>query len=97
MFLHCTFGYYRFELAEDCADDDDDRSAIRKLRKRVVKKLQMHDTLVRVCSPLLSLSLPHSFIFIFAYFIYVSTNFIIFVCLFLLISRFKLVAKTLEA
>ncbi|XP_024923164.2 bifunctional TH2 protein, mitochondrial [Ziziphus jujuba] len=36
-----------YELAEDCADDDDDRCAIRKLRKRVLKKLQMHDTLVR--------------------------------------------------
>jgi hypothetical protein len=35
-------------MAEDCADDDDDKSAIRDLRKRVVQRLKGHDTLVRV-------------------------------------------------
>ncbi|KAJ4851337.1 LOW QUALITY PROTEIN: hypothetical protein Tsubulata_905703 [Turnera subulata] len=36
-----------FELAEDCADDDDDRIAIKKLRKRVKEMLKNHDSLVR--------------------------------------------------
>ncbi|XP_041005515.1 bifunctional TH2 protein, mitochondrial-like isoform X1 [Juglans microcarpa x Juglans regia] len=36
-----------YELAEDCADDDDDKSGIRDLRKRVVQRLKSHDTLVR--------------------------------------------------
>lgn len=39
-------------MAEDCADDDDDKSAIRDLRKRVVKRLQMHDALIQVINPL---------------------------------------------
>ncbi|KAL5863765.1 hypothetical protein ACOSQ3_001279 [Xanthoceras sorbifolium] len=36
-----------YELAEECADDEDDKTAIRKLRKRVKQKLKAHDTLVR--------------------------------------------------
>ncbi|XP_062148913.1 bifunctional TH2 protein, mitochondrial-like [Alnus glutinosa] len=36
-----------YQMAEDCADDDDDKSAIRDLRKRVVQRLKAHDTLVR--------------------------------------------------
>ncbi|XAR61044.1 Aminopyrimidine aminohydrolase [Bertholletia excelsa] len=36
-----------YELAEECADDDEDKTAIRKLRKRVLKKLDTHDDLVR--------------------------------------------------
>ncbi|CAK9149965.1 unnamed protein product [Ilex paraguariensis] len=36
-----------YELAEEYADDDEDKAAIRKLRKRVLKRLETHDTLVR--------------------------------------------------
>ncbi|KAK6940603.1 Thiaminase-2/PQQC, partial [Dillenia turbinata] len=38
---------HAYELAEECADDDDDKSAIRKLRKRVLEKLKVHDNDVR--------------------------------------------------
>ncbi|XP_044503704.1 bifunctional TH2 protein, mitochondrial-like [Mangifera indica] len=40
-FAHC------FELAEECADDEEDKCAIRKLRKRVKHKLKTLDSLVR--------------------------------------------------
>lgn len=36
-----------YELAEECADDDDDKIAIRNLRKRVSKKLNTHKETVR--------------------------------------------------
>ncbi|KAF2292680.1 hypothetical protein GH714_026675 [Hevea brasiliensis] len=36
-----------YELAEECADDDEDKSAIRKLRKRVKDKLKNYETIVR--------------------------------------------------
>ncbi|KAG2713736.1 hypothetical protein I3760_04G189300 [Carya illinoinensis] len=36
-----------YEMAEDCADDDDDKSGIRDLRKRVVQRIKTHDALVR--------------------------------------------------
>lgn len=36
-----------YELAEDCADDEDDKNGLRDLRKRAVGRLQMHDTFVR--------------------------------------------------
>ncbi|PRQ25705.1 putative aminopyrimidine aminohydrolase [Rosa chinensis] len=36
-----------YELAEDCADDDDDKAGIRALRKRVLQRLQLHDKLIR--------------------------------------------------
>ncbi|KAA8543426.1 hypothetical protein F0562_021079 [Nyssa sinensis] len=36
-----------YELAEEYADDDEDKIAIRELRKGVLKKLKVHDTLVR--------------------------------------------------
>ena len=35
-------------MAEECADDDEDKTAIRSLRKRVLDKLKAHHTLVRV-------------------------------------------------
>lgn len=35
-----------YELAEDCADDDEDKVAIRKLRKSVLEKLRTHDVVV---------------------------------------------------
>lgn len=45
----CVFCFFcSYELAEECADDEDDKAAIRKLRKRVNQKLKAHDTLVRV-------------------------------------------------
>lgn len=37
-------------MAEDCAYDDDDKSGILDLRKRVVQRLKAHDILVRVSS-----------------------------------------------
>ncbi|XP_030934129.1 bifunctional TH2 protein, mitochondrial-like [Quercus lobata] len=36
-----------YEMAENCADDDEDKSAIRRLRKRVLEKLKAHPTLVQ--------------------------------------------------
>ncbi|XP_034229758.1 bifunctional TH2 protein, mitochondrial-like [Prunus dulcis] len=36
-----------YELAEDCADDEDDKNGLRDLRKRAFGRLQMHDTFVR--------------------------------------------------
>lgn len=38
----------RYELAQDYADDDDDKDAILKLRKRVLKRLNNQDALIRV-------------------------------------------------
>ncbi|KAM1153108.1 hypothetical protein ACFX14_035537 [Malus domestica] len=38
-----------YELAEDCADDDDDKNGIRDLRKRIIRRLQTHDTFVQEC------------------------------------------------
>ncbi|XP_012085220.1 bifunctional TH2 protein, mitochondrial isoform X2 [Jatropha curcas] len=35
-----------YELAEECADDEEDKSAIRKLRKRVKNKLKNYDAIV---------------------------------------------------
>lgn len=40
---------FSYELAEECADDEEDKLAIRKLRKRVKQKLKTLDSLVRVC------------------------------------------------
>lgn len=39
---------YRYELAEDYADDDEDKEAIGVMRKRVLRKLKDQDDLVRV-------------------------------------------------
>ncbi|KAK7848534.1 bifunctional th2 protein, partial [Quercus suber] len=36
-----------YEMAENCADDDEDKRAIRSLRKRVLEKLKAHPTLVQ--------------------------------------------------
>ncbi|MBA0732797.1 hypothetical protein Gogos_016863 [Gossypium gossypioides] len=38
---------HAYELAEECADDDEDKKAIRNLRKYVQAKLKSHDSLVR--------------------------------------------------
>lgn len=43
------FSFFSYELAEECADDEEDKLAIRKLRKRVKQKLKTLDSLVRVC------------------------------------------------
>lgn len=42
------FSIFRYELAEECADDDEDKSAIRKLRKRVKDKLKNYEAIVHV-------------------------------------------------
>lgn len=34
----------RYEMAEECADDDDAKVGINELRKSVVKELKMHDS-----------------------------------------------------
>lgn len=39
---------FRYELAEDCADDDDAKLAISELRKSVLEELKMHDSFVQV-------------------------------------------------
>ncbi|KAJ4967914.1 hypothetical protein NE237_014615 [Protea cynaroides] len=36
-----------YQLAEDCADDDDDKAAISKLRKNVMEALKMHKSFVQ--------------------------------------------------
>ena len=48
---------FRFEMAEECADDDDDKAVIRKVRKRVLKKMEMFRSIVQVTPefPFLSL------------------------------------------
>lgn len=54
-FIHCISQDVHFlkafalayELAEECADDEEDKLAIRKLRKRVKQKLKTLDSLVR--------------------------------------------------
>ena len=35
-------------MAEECADDDDAKAAISKLRKGVLEELKMHDSFVQV-------------------------------------------------
>ena len=42
------FRLFRYELAEECADDDDAKAAISKLRKGVLEELKMHDSFVQV-------------------------------------------------
>ncbi|KAL8224987.1 hypothetical protein R6Q57_017544 [Mikania cordata] len=57
-FLHCIFQDLRFlqasaeafEMAEECSDDDDDKTVIRKIRKRVLKKMTMFRSIVQVGS-----------------------------------------------
>ncbi|CAL5427323.1 unnamed protein product [Camellia sinensis] len=46
-FVVCLASELLYDLAEDCADDDEHKAIIRKLRKRVLKKLNTHDDLVR--------------------------------------------------
>lgn len=41
---------FRFEMAEECSDDDDDKAVIRKIRKRVLKKMTMFRSIVHVRS-----------------------------------------------
>ncbi|KAK6911295.1 Thiaminase-2/PQQC [Dillenia turbinata] len=41
-----SFGV-RYELAEECADDDDAKSAISNLRKSVMEELKLHDSFVQ--------------------------------------------------
>lgn len=43
----------RYELAEECADDDEDRASIRKLRKLVLDQYQDRDSVARVSFPTL--------------------------------------------
>lgn len=40
--------FCRFELAEECADDDDAKIGIGELRKDVLEELKMHDSFVQV-------------------------------------------------
>ncbi|GJY14339.1 retrovirus-related pol polyprotein from transposon TNT 1-94 [Tanacetum coccineum] len=37
----------RFEMAEECAYDDDDKNVIQKIRKRVLRKMSMFQSIVR--------------------------------------------------
>lgn len=50
-FIFCFSLDYRYELAEECADDDDARISISNLMKAVLEELKMHDSFVQVqCS-----------------------------------------------
>lgn len=40
--------FLRYELAEDCADDEEDKNAIRKLKKRMKDKIKSFGSIVRV-------------------------------------------------
>lgn len=40
--------FHRYESAEDCSDDDDDKLGLSQLRKNVLEELKMHDSLVKV-------------------------------------------------
>lgn len=42
------FWDFRYELAEECADDDDAKLGICRLRKSVLEELKMHDSFVKV-------------------------------------------------
>lgn len=48
---------FRYESAEECADDDDEKLAISKLRKDVLDELKMHDSFVKVRLRFLYISL----------------------------------------
>lgn len=50
-------GFLRYELAEDCADDDDAKVEICQLRKNVLEELKMHNSFVEVNMNIFSLSL----------------------------------------
>lgn len=39
---------FRYELSEECADDDDDKIAISELRKNILEELKMHDSFAEV-------------------------------------------------
>ena len=39
---------YRYKMAEDCADDDDDKSSISELRKATEEELNLHNSLAKV-------------------------------------------------
>lgn len=45
----CVFGV-RYELAEECCDDDDAKVDFSDLRKSVLEELKMHDSFVQVIS-----------------------------------------------
>jgi hypothetical protein len=47
-FIFCFSLEYRYELAEECADDDDAKLSISELRKAVLEELKMHDSFVQV-------------------------------------------------
>lgn len=44
----CVPAIFRYELAAECADDDDDKLAISDLRKSVMEELKMHNSFVQV-------------------------------------------------
>ena len=72
-------------MAEDCADDDDDKSALRDLRKRVVQRLKAHDTLVRVS---FTIFLFLNFLFL-LFFNLLKLNSLIFCFFFFFVSLFS--------
>lgn len=39
---------FRYELAEECTDDDDAKLSISELRKSVLEELKLHDSFVKV-------------------------------------------------
>lgn len=40
--------FFRYEMAEECADDDDAKAAIFELKKGVLEAIKMHDSVVQV-------------------------------------------------
>ena len=67
---------FRYELAEECADDDDAKVGMRELRNCVLDELKMHDSFVKVskkssvCS-ILFLSVKNFFFFPLLWFVLV--------------------------
>lgn len=48
LYILCFVVIFRYELAEECADDDDAKLSISELRKGVLEELKMHDSFVKV-------------------------------------------------
>lgn len=48
--LYLVFFFVRYELAEECCDDDDAKVDFNDLRKSVLEELKMHDSFVQVNS-----------------------------------------------
>lgn len=48
LLLLFILGFLRYEMAEECADDDDAKEAIFHLRRDVLEELKLHNSFVEV-------------------------------------------------